>query len=60
MYIYTVKEVQFGMLFLIDQQNEEQCSSLNFSLSLFFFLQFPPILVISIEVAYKRFYVQKI
>ena len=60
MYIYTVKEVQFGMLFLIDQQNEEQCSSLNFSLSFFFFLQFPPILVISIEVAYKRFYVQKI
>ena len=60
MYIYTVKEVQFGMLFLIDQQNEEQCSSLNFSLSCFFFLQFPPILVISIEVAYKRFYVQKI
>ena len=37
MYIYTVKEVQFGMLFLIDQQNEEQCSSLNFSLSFFFF-----------------------
>ena len=60
MYIYTVKEVQFGMLFLIDQQNEEQCSSLNFSLNFFFFLQFPPILVISIEVAYKRFYVQKI